>query len=586
MTLAATVMRPRPVFCVVAGNHRNLGVAEDVARGRFTLAGETRALGLDPDWRSPCLPADEEWRIEWSKFAYGLDLANAYVASGDDRYLAAWERLVGSWIESVPADWDSSEVAARRIQYWIYAWSAFASAAYFGGLRAGLEDRLLASIAEQAAFVRANLTAERNHRTLELYGLLIAGLALPELDAGGTLTAFALAELADNLVTDFRADGTHREGSSHYHAIVLRSFLGLAENARRFDLELPPGFEAALGRACDVLLHLHRPDGRIAALSDGDTDSYRDLLLLAGDLLDRPDMTYVATAGASGRAPECLAGHFPAGGIYTQRSGFGEGGAFADARFLVFDCGPLGDGGHGHYDALAIEAFGRGRPLVVDPGRYTYAEGEPNLRHWFKGTAAHNTVCIDATDQTPYRRGKPKGPVAEARLLDRFRSAGVDMLRGTVESPCYEAVHERRVVFVAGEYWLVEDRLRSRASHRYDLRFHLSDEAEGRTAIAGSVVTAPGLALVVADGGIPVLEPGWIAPAYGVRLPAPVVSVVAAGTGDWTFLTLIAPLADGDAPPSVEADITSDGSVVRVDGTNRDTIVWSGGWARLERSTR
>jgi hypothetical protein len=578
------VTRPRPVFCVVAGNHRSRRIADAVAQGRFSHAGETLTLGLDPDWRSPRLPTDEEWRIEWSKFAYGLDLANAYVATADDRYLSAWEQLVGSWIESVPADWDSTDVASRRIQYWIYAWSTFASASHFRGLRRGLEDPLLASIAEQAAFIRANLTAERNHRTLELYGLLVVGLALPELDAAGALTAFALEELADNLLTDFRADGTHREGSSHYHAIVLRSFLGLAENARRFELELPPGFEAALGRACDVLLHLHRPDGRIAALSDADTDSYRDLLLLAGELLDRPDMTYVATAGASGRTPQRLAGHFPEGGIYTQRSGFGDDGAFADDRFLVFDCGPLGDGGHGHYDALAIEAFGSGRSLLVDPGRYTYAEGEPNLRRWFKGTAAHNTVCVDETDQTPYRRGKPKGPVATARLLERFRGAGLDMLRGVVESPCYEAVHERRVVFVAGEYWLIEDRLRSRATHRYDLRFHLTDEAEGRTAIAGSVVTAPGLALVVVAGGTPMLEPGWIAPEYGVRLPAPVVSVVVPGAGDWGFLTLIAPLAEGEGPPSVEADVTADCTVVRVDGASRDSVMWRGSRAWFERS--
>src|SRR4029077_3091673 len=123
-----------------------------------------------------------------------------------------------------------------------------------------------------------------------------------------------------------------------------------------------------------------------------------------------------------------------------QRSGWGDGvTAFHDERFLVFDCGPLGNGGHGHYDLLAVEAYAAGRPLVVDPGRYTYSEHGANLRRWFKGTAAHSTVCVDGLDQTPYRRGKPRGPVAEGRLLRRVRSPGLDVLVGVARSPVYEA---------------------------------------------------------------------------------------------------------------------------------------------------
>ena len=82
----------------------------------------------------------------------------------------------------------------------------------------------------------------------------------------------------------------------------------------------------------------------------------------------------------------------------------------------MFDCGPLGDGGHGHYDQLSVEAVRRRpaagrrpRPLHLRRGR------RRNWRHWFKGTAAHNTVCVDGLDQTPYRRGKPQGRAAAPR---------------------------------------------------------------------------------------------------------------------------------------------------------------------------
>ena len=42
--------RPRPVLCVTEHEHRSRAVADGVRAGRFTVAGETRVLGPDPDW--------------------------------------------------------------------------------------------------------------------------------------------------------------------------------------------------------------------------------------------------------------------------------------------------------------------------------------------------------------------------------------------------------------------------------------------------------------------------------------------------------------------------------------------------------
>ena len=76
-------------------------------------------------------------------------------------------------------------------------------------------ETVLRSIDEQAAYVRANLAPERNHRTLELYALFLVPLALPELDRDGELLAFAIAELERALQAEFRSDGVHRESSTH-----------------------------------------------------------------------------------------------------------------------------------------------------------------------------------------------------------------------------------------------------------------------------------------------------------------------------------------------------------------------------------
>jgi hypothetical protein len=251
----------------------------------------------------------------------------------------------------------------------------------------------------------------------------------------------------------------------------------------------------------------------------------------------------------------------------VQRSGWGEGeAAYEEERFLIFDCGPLGDGGHGHYDLLSVEIAAGGRPLVVDPGRYTYSEEPPNLRRWFKGTAAHNTVCVDGLDQTPYSRGRPDGAVAEGRLLGRVGEPGLDLLAGEARSPAYEAVHTRVVAFVDDRLWIVEDRLHGERAHRYDLRFHLAPEALGDTQVEGRCVRAPGLALVFESGPALALEPGWVSPAYGVKLEAPVVSAVADGVADASFLTLVVPLAGDERPPILTVERQGPLTAVEVDG--------------------
>jgi Heparinase II/III N-terminus len=306
---------PRPVFCPIRHLHTDAAVADDAVAGRFRHAGVLLELGNPPDWTRDPYPADEEWLIEFSKLYQGLDLAHAYGRTGDHRYLAAWQHLVGSWIDVVPVDRHSSDVLARRLQNWVYAWQQFAEAPGFPGLDPLLEQRILASIEEQADQLAGHLTAERNHRTLELYALLVVFLALPALDPDGARAADALRLLGENLLTDVWADGVHRERSTHYHLIALRSFVAARVNATRYGLALPAGYDERLAAGCRFGLHLHRPDGEIPAGSDSDGGSYRDLLLLAGQVLDDPELRWFGSAGAEGtplpRAAQRLGGRRP-----------------------------------------------------------------------------------------------------------------------------------------------------------------------------------------------------------------------------------------------------------------------------------
>ena len=584
--MTTTMSAPQEVFCVLEGAHRSCDVADAVVAGRFTVAGSTADLGPEPDWTCDPCPSDKEWRVEWVKFYYGLDLAHACATTGEPRYLDAWLRLVRSYMNQRPPGTGESEVIARRVQNWIYTWNRFAREA--GCVLPEHEaSEITGYLWKEVREVRANLTPDRNHRTLELYALLVASLAFPELDPEHQLSEFAFEELHQNLLVDIRPDGVHREASTHYHCVALRSYLGAAENIRRMGLGLPPSFVARVTAASEFALHCHRPDGRIPACSDADGEDYRDVLLLAARVLDRPDFLWGATLGREGAPPRRRFASFAHGGYFVQRSGWGDVERFEHERFLLFDCGPLGDGGHGHYDLLHVEVAAHGAPILVDPGRFTYSETPPNWRRWFKGTAAHNTVLVDGTDQTPYARRKPKGPVASGRLLARASAPSLDLLVGEAISSVYDARHARAVLFVAGDYWLVSDYLVADRPHTYQQRWHLSPTAgAGLMACPGEgIVNADRVRLAFAPASEPRIEAGWYAPAYGVKHPAPVV-VVEAVAATTMLLTGIEPRHPGGGPSSfgvrtvTHGDWPSERTTVEVvgvgpNGQARDIVTWA-----------
>ena len=524
--MASATATLRPVYCAIAHLHQDVARAHDVCRGIFSIAGATLTVDESPRWRDVAIDGDRERWIEWSKFYYGLDLAHAFAQTGDARFLRTWERLVTSWLDQVPPDFGPTDALGRRLQNWIYAANLFAAAPAFAGFSGGFDDRLVAGIQQHADYLEAHLTPERNHRTLELYALFIVALALPSTAGEEARLQFAWRALQENMAADFRADGVHREHSTHYHMIVLRSFVAARENALLAGFAIPRGYDDRLRRALAFGLACHRPDGTMPALSDGDIGRYADLLTQSAAVLNHPGSATISS--------------FHDAGYYIQRGApdhAADGGSAE--RHLIFDCGQLGDGGHGHYDVLSIDVW-CGRHLIVDPGRYTY-DGSIEWRQWFKGTAAHNTVCVDGRDQVAYRPGKPKQRL-QVRLLNRASTPLVDIVGGEVKSPEYDAVHRRHVLFVANEYWLVIDVLEAPTPHDYDLRYHLAADALGAISVSAEAVSAPGLRLLLDGPGAIVIEPGWIAADYGVKAAAPIVSKRATGCERAAFVTAIVPV--------------------------------------------
>jgi hypothetical protein len=255
---------------------------------------------------------------------------------------------------------------------------------------------------------------------------------------------------------------------------------------------------------------------------------------------------------------------------------------------VVYDCGLLGEGSHSHYDVFNFCLYAGGAPLIVDPGRYTYsAEVRDGIdwRHWFKSTAAHNTVTIDGHDQTRYLSRTKHGPDAQVRDREFLLGGCSDWIRAKVISQEYAPVHERFFLYMHREYLWIVDRIdpADGSAHEAVLRFHLPEQIAGTLALRGDsqcAEMASEALLVHVQSGAPAesrIEPGWVSVSYGTKAAAPVLAVSQRSAEPTFFASAVVPTQSGNGPEIVAARHDSH-VVTDIWGTNgrgpfHDTIV-------------
>jgi hypothetical protein len=283
-------------------------------------------------------------------------------------------------------------------------------------------------------------------------------------------------------------------------------------------------------------------DGALWRFAARHTDDHRPAIALAAGLLgsprraEQPPVELLWLTGPEGCAAYDLA---PVAAAEGDRA-FPQGGLFRmDGAGLaaLIDCGQLGmgpggHGGHGHLDCLSLTATVDGQPILVDPGTYTYT-GDLAWRGAFRRTAAHNTVAVDGAEQAeltgPWTLDNRCAPMVHL-WHSGLRFALLDGSHSGFERLAAPVRHRRQVVFVRGAYWLVVDTLFGAGRRRVERWWHLAPARVDLSADA-AVVGLSTLAWAPVDGqrdwiveGDEPARAGWVSPAYGERVPAPVLS--------------------------------------------------------------
>ena len=169
---------------------------------------------------------------------------------------------------------------------------------------------------------------------------------------------------------------------------------------------------------------------------------------------------------------------FPQGGYYIFGSDLGTD---QEIRIMA-DAGPIGYlsiAAHGHADALAVLLSVHGREFLIDPGTYTY-HGNEKWRQYFRGTRAHNTVCIDDTDQSESGGTFMWTRHANARCTEFRTDAAGDIFCGEhdgytrLEDP---VTHIRKVSRI-GTTIEIRDTLKCRDFHSVQRCWHFSEHCD------------------------------------------------------------------------------------------------------------
>ncbi len=502
------------------------GLIELLHQGNFTVHGETHTIGTPVNWCHN--PSDDiEWHIVLHKFFHAPSLVWHWLESGEERHIHLLGAHIRSWIGQVQPGFIAADVTGRRIRNWVYALSLL------GDAWPELAHTMAKSVQDQVHWLIGNLHQARNHRTLELFAIYIAGVWLRDAE----WVHFAQTELLINARTDFLPDGAHVELSSHYHCIALRNFVEAMQLADDNGLPFPTELRDIIARASHFAHMLHKPDGTIPALSDGDVGDYRAML-------------------GAGCKPKLIES-FPDAGYVILRDRKAQAGD-VQGQYMVLDYGDIGAGNHGHLDCLAFEFAALGRSMIVDPGRYTYHEGgEFNWRAAFRQTRAHNLVQIDGLEQTHYRQGpkrmKVGGPSPKVRLVSQRDQGDLRHVHLYCESAQYAVGHDRHVIAHDDGWWVIFDRLTSTDHHLYEALFQLEpaalDHAHFIECTSGERnLMAPNLLLMPRAGSDLnlTLEPGWVSPQYGEKYRAPRLVCAQNEICAW-FATLLLPYA-GELP--------------------------------------
>ncbi|MBC8232322.1 alginate lyase family protein [bacterium] len=546
---------------------------------------------------------------EPSRFGVAYKLVRAYWCTGDETYPYIFWELINSWRDANPPqrgpNWKCGQEVAFRIMAWVFAFYGFANSPHSTPERMAT---LTAMIAIHAQRIERNIAYARsqknNHAISEGVGLWTVGVLFPEFKEAEKWRKLGRRVIEEEAQRQIYDDGSYIQHSMNYHRLMLQDYLWAVRLGQINGYAFPAELLDRLRLATEFIYQMMdlktgrvpnygSNDGAlILPLNGCDYLNYRPVVQAMSYLLDGErrfetgpwdeDLIWLfglEALNASSKKPalepfasledklcegiEQKSTNAHVGGYYTLRGSQSGEIAFRPTWGMI-RCHSYRDRPC-HADMLHFDLWYKGVNLLRDTGTFQYY-CEPPWEHYFKSTAAHNTIEVDGEDQMEkgsrflwynwtksnlrhneqlpqldgdywegehygYRHGKsPKSP------LPPFRKGGCSLEKGGKL-----AVVHRRAVIRLGDRWMILDDILGDGEHDVTLRWHLADvgwkvvasgtfnaktkfsQSDFAAQISIKVFPQVEMSIELLHGQESPEPEGWESLYYGERQPIPVI---------------------------------------------------------------
>lgn len=370
---------------------------------------------------------------ELSRFYFGINLAQKYLITKDQKYYTLFKSLIYDWIKNNPflygVNWLSTMDVAIRAVNWIITINYFSELAKKDQI---FMNEITKSLIQHAEYISAFPLIEKNglttnHTTAAYAGLLFLALTLKDHSKSDSWLNNSLSGLEKCINDQVYEDGVDYEGSIPYHRLVLELFAYSAIVSRANNVKFSNLYYNKLFKMFEFTAAYLDENGNAPQIGDNDSgrliifnalenDPYRNehfhyYLLSLGESLF--DYTFQSKCELRDNSIQKYLPFFDKVSLKeinvdpkpTNKSiSFEKGGAYLlkNDNFNIFvSCFPIGQngkGGHNHLDigsfVLSIDRI----PIIVDAGSYCYSKDRKE-RDKFRSYAYHNTI-FNALDES------------------------------------------------------------------------------------------------------------------------------------------------------------------------------------------
>ncbi len=498
--------------------------------------------------------------------------------------------MISDWMEKNPPgfgpNWKDGQETALRLLAACFGYYAFIKSPK---TTAEQISRFTLFVAAHARRIQQNLefaiATHSNHTISEGFGLWLAGSLFPELRESAKFERIGRAILEQEAGAQFFGDGQYSMYSINYQRFAMQLYILAIRLAEIQNKPFSMKVKTAIERGVDFVINITEPStGRVPQFGSNDGalvlpinqtsfEDYRPLIqsgyylfhkhrYFSGGAWDEDLFWLFGESALQSARQEILApamDTFFNGGLYVFR----EENSTAFLRCAHYLSRPS------HADQFHFDLWWHQKNVLIDAGTFLYNGGgiwNNGLAH----TGVHNTVTVDGKDQMTQASRITWVDWADGRFLETFNRDGLRGARGArfelsafhmlADSP----LHQRDVIAIPGDRWLILDRLLAGVAHHYRLHWLLADypyrQLEGRSGLylecdpqglqilCGASTAEVQFSVVRAD---PHATRGWHSQLYGNK-EAALSMALEANCSSINFWTYLGPVED---QVSVEGDV-------------------------------